>query len=247
MSACELDQSGTDAPLDASAELDSAPEETSSERPPPRSVDARAALASDAAARPRAADAGSLGLGDAQTSNGTHVAGGDSSLRARGAVNTARDFVADRCRPGVYAGTFSGELHLANLPVGNVSGMVRAKLQIADGSDNLTVSGVIVGADDEGNPVRADVSGLLDCATHQLVGRLEHGRYEVPRLLAAGTTPSEFGGAVTAAYSDNPPSAAGMWRTDQMALSLTSPSSLLTGEGSWSVALAAPNTPCDCD
>lgn len=140
---------------------------------------------------------------------------------------------AQRCRAGAYTGVFSGEVRalLGTVRV-DVSGTVRFQLPAATGAHLALQNGALEGRDKEGHPIRASLSGTVDCASGQLeTGRLRDGTYTRPDPLMRGRTVTErFSGVVTGVFTGDPPTARGSFGIDNER-------SARTGSGSWSVSL----------
>jgi hypothetical protein len=180
-------------------------------------ADAGAAALPDAGAAPDAAAAPDAGS-DASVSDGAVAARAD----AGGPTS--------ECVPGTYRGAFSGQVQLlaalfGNLLSSNISGTISIQVATDDTGNLMTIKGgSITGADQDGNPLSATVSGVFDCNAKSLRdGKLSDGKY-----VRDGAT-NTFSGTVTANYTPNPPSASGSW---QAAGGL-----FQSGSGSWSAVL----------
>lgn len=116
------------------------------------------------------------------------------------------------CMPGVYNGSFSGEitvLGFLNLPI---DGSISIQVRTSDVGASLSIEdGTIEGSDQDGNPVIADVEGVLNCTTNKLEnGVLKNGTYTRKAL----NSTVAFEGTVTADYVPGPvPSIKGTWKT----------------------------------
>jgi hypothetical protein len=135
------------------------------------------------------------------------------------------------CRPGTYTGTFNGSIQLAQLPVNSVTGTIHAELARAASTQNLTLQNAhVTGIDQDGSSVTADVTGMLDCTSMQLLdGRLEHGNYHA----MDGSSDTTFDGDAHATYSKDPPALVGTWDVGgELAI-------IIGGQGTWNVTLSA--------
>ena len=119
----------------------------------------------------------------------------------------------------------------------DISGTISVEIAAPAGSSppNLLPirNGELEGADQDGNPIRAVVTGTLNCANRTLDnGRITDGAYRRPDPLLpfAPPTTTRFSGTLTARYRADPPSAQGRWEVENE-------SGLRAGTGSWSVAL----------
>lgn len=139
-----------------------------------------------------------------------------------------------RCRAGTYTGVFAGEIRaLVGIVRSDILGTLRFQLPAATG-DRLTLqSGVLEGRDKDGHPIRASLSGTLNCATGQLEnGRLRDGTYTKPDPLVRGrNTTARFTGVVSGTLSGDPPVGRGSWAVDN-------DRNARTGSGSWAVNFA---------
>lgn len=131
------------------------------------------------------------------------------------ATTDAEPEPVSRCVPGVYRGTFEGELRvrilLLELNLFDIAGEIEITAEAAGAdADRLQIqNGRIEGADQDGNPVQADVSGTLDCGTLQLEdGTLTNGLY----VREAFDMEVEFEGTVEATYEPGEtPRVVGTW------------------------------------
>jgi hypothetical protein len=118
-----------------------------------------------------------------------------------------------RCKAGNYQGTFTGNISaffVINIPIsGTISIDVRTSSD--DGEMLVIDAGKVVGTDDDGNPVNADVFGMLRCSTKTLEGgELRNGVYVRQSL----NQTVNFSGTVQATYhASEPPTVSGTWRT----------------------------------
>ena len=120
--------------------------------------------------------------------------------------------VSGECQPGTYVGSFSGKITALLVVNINITGDISIDALTAAGGDVLTIDhGKVTGTDSDGNPVTADVTGTLDCATKQLMnGALTNGVYT--RKIINQTV--KFEGTVQAVYAPgNPPAVSGVWQT----------------------------------
>jgi hypothetical protein len=120
--------------------------------------------------------------------------------------------VSTECQPGTYVGSFSGKITALFVVNINITGDISIDALTAAGGDVLTIDhGKVTGSDSDGNPVTADVTGTLDCATKQLMnGALSNGVYT--RKIINQTV--NFAGTVQAVYAPgNPPAVSGVWQT----------------------------------
>jgi len=188
-------------------------------------------------------DAGPLGEAGAAPDAGAAVDAGADAGAAPGSDAGAADGgsapdaatysdagPASECVPGTYKGAFSGQVNFLPIAFGgllgvDITGTISISIEAdAKGALLTAKNGTVEGTDQDGNPVRAQVTGTLDCATKKLQnGKLVNGTY-----VRTGTTVS-FSGTVTADYSPNPPSATGTWKT--------SGGLLEGGNGVWSAVL----------
>lgn len=126
------------------------------------------------------------------------------------------------CPPGVYAGAFAGEISaLLGFVRIDISGTISVEIAApSDGSreDMLPIrNGKLEGTDQDGNPIRAVVTGTLNCERRRLeAGRIIEGAYRRPDPLVpfAPPTTTRFSGTITATYSDDPPSVQGRWEVE---------------------------------
>jgi len=135
------------------------------------------------------------------------------------------------CLPGVYFGTFNGQVGFlsdlfGSLTSSSIEGKIVIRVSLASAGALLVVDeGTVKGSDKDGNPLTAVVSGVLDCATGTLrSGKLSNGHY-----VRAGNDLS-FTGDVNATYTAWPPSLTGTWDTT---------GGLESGAGVFSALLAA--------
>lgn len=138
-----------------------------------------------------------------------------------------------RCRPGKYTGVINGNVTLTGLiAVGTMSGTIDLELVPYKGrTDVLTVrNGRVAGVDDKQSKFSADLTGLVNCATGEVVKTsVERGLFEDQGLdIQVG-----FAGAAKGQYSMNPPALNGTWQISDDTL-------LLAGEGTWSARMSEP-------
>jgi hypothetical protein len=187
-------------------------------------------------------DGGTAELGDADAAD--VLDGGETSLDAElpdaqtpadgGAEDPGVDAATAAlltCVPGVYRGAFSGQVGflpglLGSLASTSIRGNIVIRVSVASAGSLLVVEqGSVTGSDQEGNPLSAVVSGVLDCATGTLrSGKLSDGRYR------RGTSDVTFAGDVSATYTAGPPTLTGTW---------TISSGLDGGSGAFSAVLSA--------
>jgi hypothetical protein len=139
-----------------------------------------------------------------------------------------RDAAApSRCRPGVYAGTFSGSIQLIGLSLSSVTGTVQGELE-GDGSDYLDMrDGRVVGVDQDGNRLTCSLSGRVNCATNEFEeGVLEDGVFHN----VGSNSDTLFVGSAQASYSSQPFSLVGTFSVEA-----TDTASLFGGRGTWSL------------
>jgi hypothetical protein len=174
----------------------------------------------------QASDASAPGDGDAVGEGG---AAHDDDV-SRDASASERDAGArpePECKPGTYVGTFSGNISaffIVNLPI---AGTLRITALTASQGDDLVIdTGRIEGQDQDGNPVSADVRGVVRCATKQLEGgELDNGMYT---RRSVGQT-VRFDGTAQATYRPGDiPIVEGTWMTR---------GGIESGAGSFSAAL----------
>ncbi len=138
---------------------------------------------------------------------------------------------APTCLPGTYDGTFEGTITLLGVIPLPINGQIAIHVESNATGDRLTIdNGSISGEDQDGNTVKADVTGTLNCATNKLEnGTLANGEYKRKSL---GTT-VKFTGVVTANYMPGEkPTMAGTWKTDGGAFE--------NGEGTFQAKFANP-------
>lgn len=192
------------------------------------SSDAGAQIGSaDASSPAPPVDAGKPDAGTAESDAGVAASDGGAPPADGGSDAGARS----ECVAGTYKGEFSGTVQFLPTPLGalldvEIKGSLEITVQAATQGDVLVAkNGKVRGTDQDGNPVEADLTGSLDCATKQLQnGKLVNGRYT-----RAGILTTSFSGTVEGAYSATPPSASGTWKT--------SAGFLEGGGGSWNAAL----------
>jgi hypothetical protein len=119
---------------------------------------------------------------------------------------------APDCQPGTYGGTFSGTISVLgflNIPISGTISI--GALSSTDGEVLNIDDGKVTGTDQDGNPVSADVFGLLRCATRQLEGgELRNGVYVRENI----NQTVNFEGTVEATYVPGTmPRVMGSWRT----------------------------------
>lgn len=133
------------------------------------------------------------------------------------------------CKPGVYAGTFSGSLYAIGLPVSTVTGAINANLTLDLFGLYLNVRDLmVVGSDESGNTLTVSVSGNINCTTLQLEdGLLENGNYY---MVGTGTA-VQFVGVAAGTYRMSPYSINGTWSVEAQ------DSILLGGDGGFSLVL----------
>jgi hypothetical protein len=176
-------------------------------------------------AGPAELDAGTADLGDADA--GDALDGGEVSLDAElpdaeipadaGAEEPSPDAATAAvlaCLPGVYRGAFSGQVGFlpglfGSLISTSIRGNIEIRVSVASAGSLLVVDeGSVTGSDQDGNPISALVSGVLDCATGTLrSGKLSEGHYR------SGTSDTLFTGDVSATYTAGPPTLTGTWTT----------------------------------
>jgi len=132
----------------------------------------------------------------------------------------------------MYAGSFSGSIEFATLPISSVAGTIRAELVLSSSKDKLAIhNGTIRGVDQSEKPLTAQLTGTVDCDTGALeAGRFENGSYQVNEFTSAAT----FTGTADANYTVDPPSATGTWEATSKETV-----GLIGGKGSWSLTLQA--------
>lgn len=163
------------------------------------------------------AGAGLVGLVDAST---------DTQTGAPNALGSV-------CRPGTYAGVFAGEIRaLLGIVRVTISGTLRFELPAATSGNLVLQNGTLDGKDSDGHPLKARVSGTLNCATGELEGgRLTNGTYTRPDPVLRGrTTTAQFTGVTSGVMRGDPPAAQGSWAVDNER-------NTRTGSGSWSAQL----------
>jgi hypothetical protein len=135
------------------------------------------------------------------------------------------------CKPGVYAGTFSGSIQVIGLSLSSVTGTVRAELALDASGEHLAIDDArVVGVDQNGNSLTVDLSGRINCASERLEdGRLENGTFRN----ASSNTGIAFTGTTQGMYAEDPHSVVGTWSGEA-----TDAASLLTGQGTWSLTLS---------
>jgi hypothetical protein len=116
------------------------------------------------------------------------------------------------CKAGHYQGTFHGTINVLlvlNIPI---EGDISIDVQASEQGDSLVIeNGTVMGTDQDGNPVTADVVGTLDCPTKTLEdGELRNGVYVRESI----NQTIKFAGTVQATYhAGNPPTVSGTWST----------------------------------
>jgi hypothetical protein len=117
------------------------------------------------------------------------------------------------CKAGTYRGTFNGNIaafFIINIPI---SGTIAIDVITSGDDPEMLVidNGKVVGTDDDGNPVNADVFGMLRCSTKTLEGgELRNGVYVRQSI----NQTVNFSGTVQAVYhAGDPPSVSGTWST----------------------------------
>lgn len=118
------------------------------------------------------------------------------------------------CLPGVYFGSFSGQIGLLPALLGplassSIRGDISIRVSLASAGTLLVVDeGTVKGSDQAGNPINAVVSGVVDCKSGVLrSGTLSQGHY----VRNGSDTP--FTGDVAATYTAGPPTLSGTWNT----------------------------------
>jgi hypothetical protein len=139
------------------------------------------------------------------------------------------------CIAGAYVGTFNGELRALNGVVRiGIVGVIRFELPATE-TDALTLAaGTIEGRDADGHPVKATVSGVLNCVTGELEqGKISAGTYTRPDPVFRGvTTTAKFTGTLAGKFTTgDSPSAKGTWTAD-------SERTTRSGNGDFEVQLA---------
>jgi hypothetical protein len=138
------------------------------------------------------------------------------------------------CIPGVYAGAFSGEISaLLGFIRIDISGTISIEVGPEEGAQQLQIkNGKLEGNDQDGNPIRAVVTGTLNCATRRLEnGRIDNGTYRRKDPILQGPERTVgFTGTTTGIYNHNPPSASGQWE-------VVNESGLRSGSGNFSTTL----------
>lgn len=186
------------------------------------------------------ADAGVAPPGGSTSDAGRPDAGGQGAAPDAGAVaqpdagsgdEDAGGGAADAgaaCVAGTYEGVFAGTVQFLPTPLGalldvDIEGSLEITVEAdALGSVLVARNGKVRGSDQDGNPVEADLTGSLDCASKKLVnGKLVNGQYT-----RGGFITTSFSGTVEGAYVADPPSASGTWKT--------SAGFLEGGGGTWS-------------
>ena len=117
------------------------------------------------------------------------------------------------CFAGVYTGTFEGEIKVLGFISLPIEGEIAITVATSDSGDSLTIEdGEIMGEDQDGNPIQAEVSGSMNCVTNRLEnGKLLNGVYTRTGL---GMT-VEFEGTADATYEPgDQPSLSGTWKTN---------------------------------
>jgi hypothetical protein len=175
-------------------------------------------------------DAGTADAGSAQGEDAGSAAGSDGGARP-GDAGADGGAATSECVAGNYKGEFTGSVQFLPTPLGalldvNIQGTLEITVQAATQGDVLVAkNGKVHGTDQDGNPVDADLTGSLDCATKKLVnGKLVNGKYTRASILT-----TSFSGTVEGVYLAKPPSASGTWKT--------SAGFLEGGGGSWNAAL----------
>lgn len=157
----------------------------------------------------------------------------DASGTADASVTPDAATAESGCVPGFYAGAFSGAMRLAGITVARVTGTVSAQLTLDPQSQFLSIdNGQVLGADQDRNPVLANIAGRIRCDTYQLEdGRLEDGSYfsnNVGRITFTGTLQGD--------YAPDTSNILGMWDVQ------TTSNSRVTGSGDWTLLLGRPDS-----
>lgn len=113
------------------------------------------------------------------------------------------------CKPGVYAGVFTGSLQAIGLPFSTVTGAINADLPLDPFGLYLNIFDLlVVGADESGNTLTVTVTGNINCTTFELEdGFLQNGRY----YSVESRTELPFSGIALGTYSSNPTAINGTW------------------------------------
>jgi hypothetical protein len=137
------------------------------------------------------------------------------------------------CVPGTYKGVFAGDISaLLGIIKREVSGTISIDIALSGSASRLEIrNGTLSGKDSMGFPVRAVVSGTLNCETKRLEnGRLTEGVYEGNDPITNRPSTTQFSGTCTANYTTDPPSASGGWDVQNRL-------GTRGGEGTWSATL----------
>jgi hypothetical protein len=134
------------------------------------------------------------------------------------------------CKPGVYAGTFSGSIQLVGLSLSSVTGTVRAELNLDAAAQHLEFHGAkVVGVDQDGNRLTVELSGTVNCTDNRLEGgKLTNGNFHNK----SADNDTAFTGAADAMYSQEPYALVGTFSVEAQE------TSLLGGRGTWSLLLS---------
>jgi hypothetical protein len=112
----------------------------------------------------------------------------DASQPASTSDAAARAGASAHCKPGLYAGTFSGSIQLVGLSLSTVTGTVRAQLTPDSSGGRLDLhDGRVMGLDQDGNRLTVNLTGSVNCQTDQLEnGKLESGNFHNVRSAFSG-------------------------------------------------------------
>lgn len=131
------------------------------------------------------------------------------------------------CEPGLYTGTFAGQIDAAGAALSSVTGSVRAQLVWDVGMLYMLITDArVMGLDQDGNTLTVSLSGAINCITGLIEdGRLDNGVFHI----AEAATDLTFLGTVEGSYSRDQQTLLGTWSGAADA------SSLIAGRGSFSL------------